>query len=129
MLNNVSIQGRLTKDIDLKFTAKGDAVTTFTLAVERDNLNRETQKRDVDFLDVVAWRKTAEHAFRWFKKGNMMAVKGKIQVRTWKDNEEKMHRNAEIIAENIYFCGESYEAKKLDDEDFEELKEDETLPF
>lgn len=102
MLNRIEVQGRLVRDPELSRTQSGVAVTTFTLAVERDYC--ETGKeREVDFIDCTAWRGTAEMIDKYFSKGRMMIVTGRLQIRNWQDKDGNKRRSAEIVAENVYF--------------------------
>lgn len=101
MLNHITIQGRLTKDPEIRATQSGYQVATFTLAVDRD-----FQKDAVDFFSVIAWRQTAEFVSKYFRKGNMMVVSGKMQSRKWEDKDGNKRTSWEITADNVYF-GES----------------------
>ena len=102
MLNRIEVQGRLTRDPELRRTQSGVAVASFTLAVERDYC--ETGKeREVDFIDCTAWRGTAERIDKYFSKGRMMIVAGRLQIRNWQDKDGNKRRSAEIVAENVYF--------------------------
>lgn len=138
MLNKVFIMGRLTRDSELRRTNSGTAVTSFTLAVDRDFKNADGTK-ETDFIDVVAWRGTAEFAAKYFSKGRMAIVEGKLQIRDWTDKDGNKRRNAEVIADNLYF-GDSrsdnggHQAAKapvsVDAEDFDEVEDDDSdLPF
>ena len=102
MLNTCTIMGRLTKDPVLRYTNSGTAVASFSLAVERDfkdsNGNKET-----DFFDVVAWRQTGEFVSKYFAKGRMAVVSGRIQNREWKDDNGNKRKTTEIVADNVYF--------------------------
>ena len=106
MLNHITLMGRLTHDVELRRTAAGVFVASFSLAVDRDIANKQTGERDTDFIDIVAWRGTAEFAARHFHKGSMMAVSGRLQLRDWTDKDGIKRRSAEVVADNIYF-GES----------------------
>lgn len=107
MLNSIIIQGRLTRDPELRRTGSGIAVTSFSVAVERDYPNKTTGEREVDFIDCVAWRQTGEFVSKWFTKGSMIVVSGRLQMRSWDDKDTGKKRVAhEILAENVYF-GES----------------------
>ena len=106
MLNRISLMGRLTRDPELRRTGNGTAVTSFTLAVDRDIANKETGEKEVDFIDCVAWRGTAEFVEKYFAKGRMAVVSGRLQIRNWTDKEGAKRRNAEVQVDNIYFCGE-----------------------
>ena len=110
MLNHIVVMGRLTRDPELRKTASGVSVTSFSVAVDRD-FSQQDGKKETDFLDVVAWRNTAEFAAKYFTKGRMAVISGRLQIRNWEDKEGNKRRTAEILAENIYF-GDS---KKEDD--------------
>ena len=110
MLNHIVVMGRLTRDPELRKTPAGVSVTTFSLASDRDFSQQDGQK-ETDFLDVVAWRGTAEFAAKYFTKGRMVVVSGRLQIRNWEDKAGNKRRSAEILADNIYF-GDS---KKEDD--------------
>ena len=103
MLNKVFIMGRLTRDPELRRTQTGTAVASFTLAVDRDFKDRSTGERTTDFIDVVAWRQTGEFVSRYFTKGRMAVVEGRLQIREWTDKEGGKRRTAEVIADNVYF--------------------------
>ena len=105
-LNTVAIMGRLTRDPELRRTGSGLAVTSFSVAVERDYPNSETGKKETDFIDCVAWRQTGEFVNKWFTKGSMIVVVGKLQIRNWTDKDGNKRKAAEIIADSVYF-GES----------------------
>lgn len=100
MLNHISIMGRLTRAPELRRTGSGVAVATFTLAVERDFSGSAGGERETDFIDVVAWRNTAEFVSR----GRMAVVSGRLQIRNWNDKEGTRRRSAEVIADNVYFA-------------------------
>lgn len=102
MLNTVAIMGRLTADPELRHTPSDIAVTTFTVAVNRSYV-KQGAERQTDFIDVVAWRSTAEFICKYFKKGQMIAVDGSIQTRTYTDKEGKNRKAFEILANNVYF--------------------------
>lgn len=102
MLNQVSLMGRLTADPELRHTPNDVAVTTFTVAVNRSYVKQGTE-RQADFIDIVAWRNTAEFVCRYFKKGQMIAVTGSIQTRTYQDREGKNRKAVEVVADNVYF--------------------------
>ena len=102
MLNKIFIMGRLTRDPELRRTQNGTAVNSFTLAVDRDFKNADGTK-DTDFIDVVAWRNTAEFVSKYFSKGRMAVVEGRLQLRDWTDKDGNKRRNAEVLAYNIYF--------------------------
>lgn len=102
MLNKIIVMGRLTRDPELRRTQSGLAVTSFSVACDRDFKNQAGEK-EVDFIDVVAWRNTAEFVSKYFSKGRMAVVEGRLQIRDWQDNNGNKRRIAEIIADNIYF--------------------------
>ena len=102
MLNKIFIMGRLTHDPELRRTQNGTAVTSFTLAVDRDFKNADGTK-DTDFIDVVAWRNTAEFVSKYFAKGRMAVVEGRLQLRDWTDKDGNKRRTAEIVADSVYF--------------------------
>ena len=130
MLNKIFIMGCLTRDPELRRTQNGTAVTSFTLAVDRDFKNADGAK-DTDFIDVVAWRNTAEFVSKYFSKGRMAVVEGRLQLRDWTDKDGNKRRNAEVLADNIYFG----DAKKDADSGtarptgFTEIEDDGDLPF
>ena len=102
MLNKIILMGRLTRDPELRRTGSGTAVTSFSLAVERDYKDQNGAK-ETDFIDVVAWRGTGEFVSKYFTKGRMAVVEGRLQVRSWKDNDGNNRRSTEVVAENVYF--------------------------
>lgn len=124
MLNRITIMGRLVRDPELKYTASNTAVTSFTLAVERDFGEKKT-----DFIDCVAWKQTAEFVCNYFHKGSLAVASGRLQLRDWEDQNGNKRRNAEVVADSIYF-GES---KRTDDSKptFTELsnEDDGEMPF
>ena len=101
MLNVAAIQGRMTDDPELKHTQSGVAVTSFTLAVDRYS----KEERKTDWVDVVAWRQTAEFICKYFTKGKMMAVTGSIQTRSYEDKQGSKRKAVEIVAKEVSFCG------------------------
>ena len=103
MLNKIILMGRLTRDPELRRTGNGTAVTSFTIAVDRDFKSQNGDK-ETDFIDVVAWRSTAEFVSKHFAKGRMAAVEGKLQIRDWTDKDGTKRRTAEVIADNVYFA-------------------------
>lgn len=103
MLNKTIIMGRLTKDPELKQTQSGLSVTSFSLAVERDFKDKSSGEKITDYFDVVAWRQTAEFICKYFSKGRMMVVEGKLQSRKWEDRNGNKRVSIEIIADNCYF--------------------------
>ena len=103
MLNRIIIMGRLVRDPELRTTQSGTSVTSFTLAVDRDFKSRESGEKGTDFIDVVAWRQTAEFVCKYFAKGRMAIAEGRLQIREWKDKDGNNRRTAEVVAENVYF--------------------------
>ena len=106
MLNHTILMGRLTRDPELRRTGSGLAVASFSVAVERDYQSTETGKKEVDFINCVAWRQTGEFVNKWFTKGSMIVVSGRLQIRNWTDDNGIKRTIAEVVAENVYF-GES----------------------
>lgn len=135
MLNKIVIMGRLTRDPELRRTQSGTPVTSFTMAVDRDFKNQSGEK-ETDFIDVVAWRNTAEFAAKYFTKGRMAIASGRLQIRDWQDNNGNKRRSAEVIADSIYF-GDSkpqdaqpaVHAVNVDASDFDEIEDDPDIPF
>ena len=103
MLNHIVIMGRLTRDPELRRTGSGIAVASFSLAVDRDFGNRESGERETDFIDCVAWRQTGEFVSKYFAKGRMAVVSGRLQIRSWTDKDGNKRRTAEVVADNVYF--------------------------
>lgn len=134
MLNRVDLQGRMTGDPELRYTQKQTPVTAFRIAVERDVKDKDGQ-RQADFIDVVAWRQTAEFVSRWFHKGDMCVVSGRLQVRAYTDKNDNRRQAVEVVADNVYFCANSHgnsEAqipKAADGPELRELDDDGDLPF
>ena len=102
VLNKIFIMGRLTRDPELRHTQTGTAVASFTRAVDRDFKDKQTGERATDFIDVVAWRQATEFVSRYFTKGRMAVVEGRLQMRDWTDKDGNKHRSAEVIADNVY---------------------------
>ena len=102
MLNHIVLMGRLTRDPELRRTGSGVAVASFTLAVDRDYAAQGAEK-ETDFVDIVAWRSTAEFVSKYFTKGRMAVVEGRLQTRDWTDREGGKRVATEIVADNIYF--------------------------
>ena len=103
MLNHITIMGRLTRDPELRRTGSGIAVASFTVAVDRDFASRESGERETDFIDCVAWRQTGEFVSKYFTKGRMAVVSGRLQIRSWTDKDGNKRRTAEVVADNVYF--------------------------
>ena len=104
MLNHIVIMGRLTRDPELRRTGSGKAVASFTVAVDRDF--SQGDQKETDFIDCVAWNKTGEFVDKYFFKGSMIVVAGRLQIRSWNDKDGNKRRTAEVVADNVYF-GES----------------------
>ena len=103
MLNHIVIMGRLTRDPELRRTGSGVAVTSFTLAVDRDFTGKDSEK-ETDFIDCVAWRQTGEFVSKYFTKGRMACVSGRLQLRSWTDKDGNKRKSAEVIADSVYFA-------------------------
>ena len=103
MLNRIILMGRLTRDPELRHTQTGTAVASLSLAVDRDFKDKTTGEKSTDFIDVVAWRQTAEFVSRFFTKGRMAVVEGRLQLRDWTDRDGNKRRSAEVVADNVYF--------------------------
>lgn len=143
MLNRIILMGRLTADPELKSTSSGTEVCSFTIAVDRD-YQRAGEEKQTDFIDVVAWRSTAEFVSRYFTKGRMIVVQGSLQSRRWQDRDGNKRVSWEVQADRIYFAGEKPDGGReiasrdeargtpitphSSDEDFVPLP-DEDLPF
>lgn len=110
MLNHIVLMGRLTRDPELRHTQSGTAVCSFSIAVDRD-FKSDDGKRETDFIDVVAWRATGEFVSKYFTKGRMAVVDGRLQIRDWTDKEGTKRRTAEVIADNVYFGDSKTETK------------------
>ena len=141
MLNRIILMGRLTRDPELRRTQSGTAVTSFSLAVDRD-FKSQSGEKETDFIDVVAWRSTAEFVAKYFTKGRMAVVEGRLQIRDWKDKDGNNRRSAEVVADNIYFGDSkekssggtaygSYVPQQAQSDGFAEISEDSDseLPF
>ena len=153
MLNVVCLMGRLTREPELRTTASGVSVTSFTLAVERVYV-KQGEDRQADFIDVVAWRNTADFVCKYFRKGQLIAVQGSIQTRTYTDKDGNKRKAVEIVADNVHFAepkrdnsqgasmGGAYHSRPEpavqqpapaytsgNADDFEEIPTDDDLPF
>lgn len=137
MLNHITIMGRMTREPELRRTAQGTAVVSFTLAVDRD-FQSGGSERQTDFIEVVAWKGTAEFISKYFHKGSMTVVSGRLQMRKWTDNNGNNRISAEVVADNVYF-GESkktgnaepqYSAPQYSEPNMREIDDsDGELPF
>ena len=103
MLNHIVIMGRLARDPELRHTQSGTPVATFRLAVDRDFKDKNTGERQTDWIDVVAWRGTGEFVSRYFSRGRMAGVEGRLQMREWTDKEGNRRTTAEVVADSVYF--------------------------
>ena len=103
MLNHIVLMGRLTRDPELRRTGSGIAVASFTVAVDRDFGGRDGGEKETDFIDCVAWRQTGEFVSKYFSKGRMIVVSGRLQIRSWTDKDGNKRRTAEVVADNCYF--------------------------
>ena len=139
MLNKVVIMGRMVSDPELRRTGTGVAVTSFTLAVDRDFSGKDGGEKETDFIDVVCWRSTAEFVEKYFRKGSMAVVSGRLQIRNYTDKEGNKRKAAEVVADNVYF-GDSKKADSSSGtggyptsapaQDFEMLEDDDAqIPF
>lgn len=140
-LNKIFLQGRLTRDPELRRTGSGTAVTSFSLACDRDFKSRSGEK-ETDFIEVVAWKNTAEFVSKYFSKGRMAVVEGRLQIRDWTDKAGNKRTTAEVVADNVYFAdskrSESNENQKenfnalsgrLSDDFVPAIEEDGDIPF
>lgn len=133
MLNKIIIMGRLTRDPEMRRTQGGTAVTSFTMAVDRD-FKSQSGEKETDSIDVVAWRNTGEFAAKYLAKGRMAAVEGRIQVRDWQDKDGNRRKSVEVVADNVYFAdskrdSKPQESRTVDDQEFDEIEDDGDLPF
>lgn len=136
MLNNISLIGRLTSDPEQKQTPSGATVTSFTLAVPRAYV-KQGEERQADFIDVVAWQNTAIFICKYFSKGQMMAVVGKLQTRTYEDKNGRKRKSVEVVADNVFFTESKGQTSSIDvspdpikeSEGFDTITDDEDLPF
>ena len=103
MLNKIIIMGRLTIDPELRRTGSGTAVTSFSMACDRD-FKSQSGDKETDFIEVVAWKNTAEFVSKYFSKGRMAVVEGRLQIRDWTDKDGGKRRSAEVVADNVYFA-------------------------
>ena len=141
MLNKIFIMGRLTRDPELRRTQTGTPVASFTLAVDRDLKDKQTGERKTDFIDCVAWRNTGEFASKYFAKGRVAVVEGRLQMRDWTDKDGNKRRSAEVVADNVYFgdskregdsggySAPAYGSTPAEGDQFAELADDEPIPF
>lgn len=141
MLNVVTLMGRLTTDPELKTTPNGISVTSFSVAVDR-NYQRQGEEKKTDFINLVAWRGTAEFIARYFRKGNMIAINGSLQMRKFTDKDGNNRTFYDVVIDNAHFCGSKNDSgnaprqdqpisfSNVETSDFEEiLTDDDDLPF
>ena len=112
-LNRITIMGRLTRDPELRRTQSGAPVTSFTMAVDRD-FKSQSGDKETDFIDVVAWRQTGEFVSKYFQKGRMAVVEGRLQMRDWQDRDGNKRRSAEVVADNVYFADSRRDSEASD---------------
>ena len=134
MLNRIILMGRLTRDPELRYTQSGTAVASFSLAVDRDFTDKSTGQRDTDFIYIVAWRNTAEFVSKYFSKGRVAVVEGRLQIRDWQDRDGNKRRSAEVVADHVYFADSKRDGNSAtaapSAPDFEELYDDDgETPF
>ena len=132
MLNRAILMGRITKSPELKNTQSGVPVIQISIAVDRD-YTPKGQEKQTDFINIVAWRGTAEFIAKHFEKGQLIALTGSIQTRSYTDSQGNKRSVTEVIADQVYFCGGKNDNKKekpsFDENDFEEISTDSDLPF
>lgn len=134
MLNRIIVMGRMTRDPELRRTGSGTAVVSFSLAVDRD-FKSQSGEKETDFIDVVAWRNTAEFVSKYFSKGRMAVVEGRLQLRDWTDKDGNKRRTAEIVADSVYFGdskrdgGDNSGYAPAPSGGFSEVEDDGDLPF
>ena len=110
MLNHITIMGRLARDPELRRTSSGIAVSSFTVAVDRDFSSKDGGEKETDFIDCVAWRQTGEFVSKYFSKGSMIVVSGRLQIRSWNDKNGNTRHTSEVVADNCYF-GDSKQSR------------------
>ena len=111
MLNHIIIMGRLTRDPELRNTGSGTPVASFTVAVDRDFSGKDGGEKQTDFIDCTAWRGTAEFISKYFNKGSMIVVSGRLEIQDWTDNDGNKRRSAKVVAASVYF-GESRKSQE-----------------
>ena len=140
MLNQIFLMGRLTRDPELRYTQNQTPVASFTLAVDRDFTGKDGGEKQTDFIDCVAWRSTGEFANKYFSKGRMAIVSGRLQLRDWTDKEGNKRRSAEVVVDSMYFGDSKKDGStapsttgqsepQYTQQQFEELEDDGELPF
>ena len=116
MLNKIILMGRLCANPELRRTGSGTAVTSFSLACDRD-FKSQSGEKETDFIEVVAWKNTAEFVSKYFSKGRMAVVEGRLQIREWTDRDGNKRKTAEVVADNVYFA----DSKQSQEKNFENL--------
>lgn len=140
MLNHIFLMGRLTRDPELRYTQNQTPVASFTLAVDRDFTGKDGGEKQTDFIDCVAWKSTGEFANKYFTKGRMAIVSGRLQLRDWTDKEGNKRRSAEVVVDSMYFGDSKKDGStapntteqsepQYTQQQFEELDDDGDLPF
>ena len=122
MLNKIILMGRLTRDPELRHTSNRTPVASFSLAVDRD-FKTQSGEKETDFIDIVAWRHTAEFVNSYFTKGRMAVVEGRLQIRDWKDKNGNNRRSAEVVADNVYFADSARKVSGSDTQQAGEIVE------
>lgn len=136
MLNHIALQGRLTNDVELRYTQAGKPVASFTIAVDRDFRGQDGNK-ETDFINIVAWGRTGELCGEWLHKGDMATISGRLQIRDWTDRDGNKRKSAEVVANSVYFPPKRREDERHDNpnnyhpaDQFEEMMDDDSdLPF
>lgn len=136
MLNHIALQGRLTNDVELRYTQAGKPVASFTIAVGRDFRGQDGNK-ETDFINIVAWGRTGELCGEWLHKGDMATISGRLQIRDWTDRDGNKRKSAEVVANSVYFPPKRREDERHDNpnnyppaDQFEEMMDDDSdLPF
>ena len=134
MLNHITLMGRLTRDPELRYTSSGTPVVSFSLAVDRDFAPKDGGEKQTDFIDCVAWRQTGEFVSKYFQKGSMAAVTGRLQIRDWQDKDGNRRKSVEVVADNVYFADAKRDSKPqdsraVDEQEFDEIEDDGDFPF
>lgn len=134
MLNHITIMGRLTRDPELRHTGSGTPCASFAVAVDRDFGKNENGEKETDFIECVAWRNTADFVSKYFSKGRMAVVSGRLQIRSWTDKEGNKRKTAEVVADQVYFGDSKRDGDNMTPatpvNDFAQIDgDDESLPF
>ena len=128
MINSAVIMGRLVADPELRQTGNGVSVTSFTVAVEK-RFVKQGEERGADYIDVVAWRQTADFICKFFTKGSMIAIAGSIQTRNYEDKNGNKRKAVEIVADNASFCGSKSEQKPQQEDEYFIPADEADFPF